>query len=157
MVGPALGAPGRYNQEVRIAMLLASALALIGCRGANQDQEAIRQGILDHLAEAGLSNQNMDVSVTSFKLNGEKADAVVQIAAKGAGPGLQMHYTLQHQGNRWVVTAKADPGPGHGTGVVPGVANPHDGSGGGFPEPVTGSGQKMPLPEDLPPTGKKKQ
>lgn len=143
---------------MRTVIILAAIVALSGCRSANQDQDAVRQGILDHLAEAGLSNQNMDVSVTSLQLNGEKADAVVQIAAKGQGSGMQMRYSLEHQGKRWVVVGKADPGVGHGAaGIVPGVPNPHGATGGAFPEPVTGSGQKMPAPEDLPPTGAKKQ
>lgn len=138
---------------MRTAILLAAVLALSGCRGANQDTEAVHQGILDHLAEAGFSNQNMDVSVNSLQFNGDKADAVVKIAPKGhAEQGMQMHYTLQQKGSRWVVVGRAD-ATGHGAGIVPGAPNPH----GGSAVPADGSGQKMPSPQDLPPAGKKQQ
>jgi hypothetical protein len=137
---------------VRIALLLISVLALCGCSGGSQDKEAVHQGILDHLAEAGFANQNMDVTVTSVQFNGDKADAVVQIAAKGQGQGMQMRYSLEHKGSRWVVVGKADSGAGHGAAMAPGVTNPHGGA-----MPGADRGQKMPSPDDLPPSGKKKQ
>jgi hypothetical protein len=142
---------------VRITFLVAAILALAGCHSGNQDREAVHQGILDHLAEAGFSNQNMDVSLTSLQFNGDKADAVVQIAPKGANhtQGMQMRYSLQQKGSRWVVVGRADTGAGHGGGIAPGAANPH--GGGAIPaEPATGGGgQKMPSPQDLPPAHKK--
>jgi hypothetical protein len=142
---------------VRITFLVAAILALAGCRGGNQDREAVRQGILDHLAEAGFSNQNMDVSLASLQFNGDKADAVVQIAPKGANheQGMQMRYSLQQKGSRWVVVGRGDAGAGHGGAIAPGAANPH--GGGAMPtDPATGGGgQKMPSPQDLPPAHKK--
>jgi hypothetical protein len=142
---------------VRITFLVAAILALAGCRGGNQDREAVRQGILDHLAEAGFSNQNMDVSLASLQFNGDKADAVVQIAPKGANheQGMQMRYSLQQKGSRWVVVGRGDTGAGHGGAIAPGAANPH--GGGAMPtDPATGGGgQKMPSPQDLPPAHKK--
>ncbi|MGA3241555.1 MAG: hypothetical protein ABSG03_35280 [Bryobacteraceae bacterium] len=136
---------------------MAAILALAGCRGGNQDREAVRQGILDHLAEAGFSNQNMDVSLASLQFNGDKADAVVQIAPKGANheQGMQMRYSLQQKGSRWVVVGRGDAGAGHGGAIAPGAANPH--GGGAMPtDPATGGGgQKMPSPQDLPPAHKK--
>jgi len=136
---------------------MAAILALAGCHGANQDKDAVRQGILDHLAEAGFSNQNMDVTVTSIQFNGDKADAVVEIAAKGAnhGQGMQMRYSLQQKGGRWSVMGRADSGAGHGGGMAPGVANPHGGGAMPTMPPAGGGGQKMPSPDDLPPAGKK--
>jgi len=143
-----------YNREVRLVILLAAAFAFSGCRSADQDKEAVQQGILDHLAQAGFSNQNMDVSVTSVQFNGDKADAVVKIAPKGqAQQGMQMRYSLERKGSSWAVVGRADAGAGHGAGMAPGVANPH---GGGAP-PSGGGGQKMPSPDDLPPSGKKQQ
>lgn len=142
---------------MRITFLVAAILALAGCRGGNQDREAVRQGILDHLAEAGFSNQNMDVSLASLQFNGDKADAVVQIAPKGANheQGMQMRYSLQQKGSRWVVVGRGDAGAGHGGAIAPGAANPH--GGGAMPtDPATGGGgQKMPSPQDLPPAHKK--
>jgi hypothetical protein len=139
---------------VRIALLLAAVLALFGCRG-NQDKEAVLRGVLDHLADAGFSNQNMDVSITSLQFNGDKADTVVQIAPKGQPQGMQMRYSLERKGSRWVVVGRGDAGAGHGGGVVPGSANPHGGA--MPPDPGGSGGRKMPSPDDLPPSGGKKQ
>jgi hypothetical protein len=150
--------PGtRYNRGVRFALLLAATLAIAGCSGANQDRQAVHQGILDHLAEAGFSNQNMDINETSIQFNGDKADALVEIAPKGANKaqGMQMHYSLQRTGSQWKVVGRSDTGAGHGA-VAPGT-NPHGGAmpAGAMPEPP-GGGHKMPSPDDLPPSGKKK-
>jgi hypothetical protein len=139
---------------VRIGILLAAAIALIGCGGANQDRQAVHQGILDHLAQAGFSNQNMDVSETSIQFHGDKADAMVKIAPKGAGPAqaMQLRYSLQRNGSRWAVVGRPDTGSGHGT-LAPGTPNPH---GEAMPEGASpASGQKMPSPEDLPPARKR--
>ena len=142
---------------MRIALLVTAILALAGCHGGNQDREAVHQGILDHLAEAGFSNQNMDVSVTSLQFNGDKADALVEITPKGAshGQGMQMRYALQQKGNRWLVVGRADAGGGHGGGIAPGAANPHGGGAVPTAPETGGSGQKMPSPQDLPPAHKK--
>jgi hypothetical protein len=142
---------------VRITFLVAAILALADCRGGNQDREAVHQGILDHLAQAGFSNQNMDVSVTSLQFNGDKADAVVEIAPKGATheQGMQMRYSLQQQGSHWVVVGRADTGAGHGSAMAPGAANPHGGGAMPTAPPDGTGGQKMPSPQDLPPAHKK--
>jgi hypothetical protein len=136
---------------VRLACLVAAVLTVIGCGGANEDRQAVHQGILDHLSQAGFSNQNMDINETSVQFNGDKADATVEIAPKGAGraQAMQMHYSLQRNGTRWAVVGRSDTGVGHGS-AAPGSPNPHGGAAPG------GDGQKMPAPEDLPPAGKKK-
>jgi hypothetical protein len=114
----------------------------------------VHQGILDHLAAAGFSNQNMDISETSVQFNGDKAEALVEIVPKGAShdQGMQMRYSLQHQNGRWVVIGRVDAGGGHGGAVVPGSANPHNDA---PPSDPAAGGQKMPSPDDLPPSGKK--
>jgi hypothetical protein len=138
---------------VRITTLVAAFLILVGCSGGNQARDAVQQGILDHLSEAGFNNQNMDIALTSVQFKGDKADAVVEITPKGAGKGqgMQMRYGLQQRGTRWVVVSRADAGGGHGGAPVPGAANPH---GSGAMDAAPG-GQKMPSPEDLPPAHKK--
>jgi hypothetical protein len=98
----------------------------------------------------------MDVALTSLQFTGDKADALVEITPKGAshGQGMQMRYSLQQKGNRWVVVGRADAGGGHGGAITPGAANPH--GGGAMPTvPATDGGQKMPSPDDLPPAHKK--
>jgi len=121
-----------------------------------ENKEAVQRGIMDRLTAAGLSTQNMDVEVTNVQFHGGKADADVEVRAKGTshGQGMQMHYGLENQSGRWVVVSRADMA-GHGGGVAPGSPNPH--GGGAMPAMPAGndSSSKMPSPEDLPPAGKK--
>ena len=157
---------GGYNRGVRTAFIIAVFLTaaifgLTGCHSGNRDRAAVHQGIVDHLSQAGLTPQNMDISETSVKFDGDKADAMVQITPKGGGPalGMQMRYSLQQKSGKWEVTGRADSGGAHGSAVAPGSPNPH---GGGMPSqmapgpvPPGDAGHKMPSPDDLPPSGKK--
>lgn len=112
---------------------------------------------MDRLSAAGLSTQNMDVDVNNVQFHGNNADADVEVRPKGAthGQGMQMHYGLQNQNGKWVVTSRADMA-GHGGAVAPGSANPH--AAGEMPAmvPDRGSGSRMPSPQDLPPAGRKR-
>ena len=148
---------------MRTACALALLLLLAGCsRGGRNDRDAIRQGVIDHLAGTNLNIAAMDVDVTSVKYDGGKADVMVTFRAKGAGagaPGMEMRYQMQQQGDRWAVTGTQD--SGHSSQAPPGTANPHGGgalppghptSGGAAPPP--GQGGAMPSPEDLPPVKK---
>ncbi len=142
-----------YNRVVRIAAVLLLVMGLAACNRGAQNTEAVRQGVVDHLAKA---NMPVDVSVTSVQFQGDRADANVDITPKGnASPGMAMKfvYHLQKQGNRWVVVGSGDAaGSPHGGAAMPGATpNPH---GGGMPA-AGDSGGKMPAPEDLPPAGKK--
>ena len=104
----------------------------------------------------------MDITVTSVKFNGDKADATVSFAAKGTGAGqMAIQYHLELKDNKWTVVGRQDANQ-HGGGQVPpgsapqgaatpGMDNPHGGS-----MAAPGAGGKMPAPEDLPPAGKKK-
>ena len=112
----------------------------------------------------------MDVSITSVKYDGSKADASVAMSVKGTtGTAMTMGYHLEQKDNKWVVTGKQDTSqhgaaaagagagaPGgdnpHAGGAMPGGENPHAG---GVPGAPAGGG-KMPSPEDLPPAGKRK-
>jgi hypothetical protein len=96
----------------------------------------------------------MDINETSIQFNGDKADAMVEIAPKGAdhSQAMQMHYSLQRKGSRWSVVGRSDSGAGHGT-MAPGSPNPHGAMSGDSP---ASGGQKMPSPEDLPPAATKK-
>jgi hypothetical protein len=82
---------------------------------------------MDHLSSrAGLDISSMDVEVTSVTLNGDEAEASVSFRAKGSDDpeaSMQMQYTLEKKGSRWVVKGKAgaaDDSP-HGGGME----NPH--------------------------------
>ena len=97
-------------------MKFLTAIALLccvlnGCQRANQDKEAIRQGVLDYIA-AKVNVSAMDVDVTSIAFKGNEADATVAFRAKGAAPGsgLEMRYTLEQKSGKWVVKDKAEAG-----------------------------------------------
>jgi hypothetical protein len=121
-----------------------------------ENKEAVQRGVMDRLRTAGLSTENMDVDVNNVQFHSGKADADVEVRPKGTshGQGMQMHYGLETQNGKWVVTSRADMA-GHGSAVMPGSANPH-GSGAMPAMPADqGSGSHMPSPQDLPPAGKK--
>lgn len=140
-----------YNRVVRIASAVLLALCLAGCNRGNENKDAVRQGIIDHLAARQMSTSSMDLNVTSVEFNGNKAEAVVTFAPKGGTPeqGMSMRYELEQQGSKWVVVGRKDAG-GHGSmpapngnAPAPGGMNPHGGG-------------NMPAPESLPPATPKK-
>lgn len=137
---------------MRIPAVLLLILSLAACNSAKKNNDAVRQGVIDYLAQKGLNIQGMDVSITNLEVNGSQADATVSMTPKGASPaqGMSMKYHLEDKGGKWTVVGRQDTGASpHGGGAMPpagaGSANPH---GGAAP-----SG-KMPSPEDLPPAKK---
>ena len=125
-------------------------VCLAGCNRGVENKDAVRQGVLDHLAQVQLNVASMNVEVTSVKFNGNQAEAAVSFSPKGgnAAQGMSMQYQLELKDGRWVVMGRKDAGSSpHGGGVMPpaapGMENPHGGG-------------KMPSPEDLPPAGQKK-
>jgi hypothetical protein len=144
---------------VRICAILALIFSLAACNRGIQSNDAVRQGVIDHLAKAGLNVKGMDVTLASVQYNGKQADATVSITPKGGNPsqGMSMKYHLEQQGSQWVVVGRQDTGASpHGAmapgNMPPGGANPHAGGGAA---PPSGGGAAMPSPEDLPPAGKK--
>jgi hypothetical protein len=119
-----------------------------------ENKDAVQRGIMDRLSAAGLNAQNMDVDVNNVQFHSGKAEADVEVRPKGVshGQGMMMHYGLENQGGRWVVTSRSDMA-GHGGSVAPGMANPHDGSAMPTMPPEHGT-SRMPSPEDLPPAKK---
>jgi hypothetical protein len=107
-----------------------------GCnRGAGNPEEAVRQGVIDYLSKrANLNVAAMDVAVTSVIFRQNEADAVVAITAKGASPGqgMSMKYTLDRQGDHWVVKDKTEAG---GSPHSAASASPH----GETPPPMGGT------------------
>jgi hypothetical protein len=90
------------------------ALGLGGCNRGGQSKEAVRAAILDHLTKrANINVSSMQVDVVSVTFREKEADATVSFRPKGAdtsSPGMTMNYTLQRQGNGWVVKGRADSG-----------------------------------------------
>jgi hypothetical protein len=123
-------------------------LCLAGCNRGVQNKDAVRQGVLDHLAQRQMNVASMNVEVTSVQFNGNQADATVSFYPKGgnATQGMSMRYQLEQKDGRWVVMGRKDAGSSPHGGMppaAPGMENPHGGG-------------NMPSPEDLPPAGRKK-
>jgi hypothetical protein len=159
--------PPRYNRIVRLFSPLLLIVCLVGCQhGGANNTEAVRQGVIDRLSKGGYNLSAMDIQVASVQYNGEQADAIVSLSAKGQTgvPPMSLRYHLEHQNGKWVVTGlskdnshggAADPNMGgtnpHGGAMPPaaaGAENPH----GDMPPAGGGS---MPSPQDLPPASKK--
>jgi hypothetical protein len=117
--------------------VLLAAVALGGCgtsRGI-QNEAAVRQGVIDYLSKrTDLSLSVMQVDVTSVSFRQNEADATVSFRPKGAAAGagaMSMRYTLERQGNRWVVKGRGRNQAGaapHGMGQ-PGAGKPAMGEG----------------------------
>jgi hypothetical protein len=143
---------------VRTAAVFAVLLSLAACHHGDRDhdRDALRQGVIDHLAASslGLNMAGMDVAITDAKVNGSQADVTASITPKGgpAANGMKIQYHLEERNSKWTVTGRQDAGGSPHGAMAPGSAgaNPHGGA-----MPGGGAG-KMPSPEDLPPSGKKK-
>jgi hypothetical protein len=149
---------------VRIGSILLLLFSLVGCNRGIQNNDAVRQGVIDYLSsrkQLAFNFAAMDVTVTSVQFDGNQADATISFVPKGVSPasGMTMKYQLEQQGDKWVVKgrkeASQDPHGGLGP-PEPGAPNPHGGAMPGAEGGAAGAAGKMPAPEDLPPTGKKK-
>lgn len=131
-------------------MLLAAALSLaVACKSKTDENEAIRAGVMKHLVALNMLNMsNMDVKVTQVTINGNQAQAQVEIRSKGGdpnAPSMQIGYALEKRGDEWIVLKSTGMGggmqhPGAGearpAGSAPGAMPP------GHPNVTPGSGQK---------------
>lgn len=94
-------------KRVLRAGLLATLVLVVGCRAKTENKDAIRDAVVKHLAGMnGLNVNNMTITVTNAKFNGDKAQADVDIRAKNGdpnAPAMQLTYELQKQGDEWVV------------------------------------------------------
>ena len=106
-----------------LTSLLGALLLLTGaCKSRTDNKDAIRAGVVKHIASMkGLNVNNMDVVVTQARVNGDSAEASVDIRAKGGdpkAPPMQLVYQMQKQGDEWVVIkgqptgGMAHPAPG---------------------------------------------
>ena len=129
-----------------VALVFASA-----CKSKTDENEAIRAGVMKHLVALNMLNMsNMDVKVTEATINGNQAQAQVEIRSKGGDPNappMQIGYALEKRGEEWVVLKSTGmgggmqhPGPGEPlpAGSMPGAVPP------GHPNVPGGNGQKPP-------------
>lgn len=91
-----------------LATLLGALLLVTGaCKSKTDNKDAIRDGVVKHIAAMnGLNVNNMSIVVTQATVNGDNAEASVEIRAKNAEPGaapMQLTYQMQKQGKEWVV------------------------------------------------------
>lgn len=106
---------------MRSLLPLLICIALAGCHGNVQNEDAVKRGVMDYLAtRQGLNINSMNVSVASMVFRENEVDATVLFTPKGsnAGQPMSIPYTLERKGDRWVVK----PRPGGGQ-------NPHGGMG----------------------------
>ena len=140
------------NRAFLAALLGALLLCTVACKSQkSDDKEAIRLGVVTYLTSLkGLNIPNMDIAVMQYSVNGNQAQAQVEIHAKNGDPSggsMQLAYNLEKRGDQWVVV-KSQPAGGTlqhpGTGEIPPGATMHPGHPG-----VSGSGAGQPLHSDL--------
>ncbi len=89
--------------------MVLAAFLLGSCSRGVQNEAAVRQGVIDYLSQrSDLNVSQLDVTVSSISFRQNEADATVSIRPKGtpAAQGMEIRYTLERQGNRWVVKGK---------------------------------------------------
>jgi hypothetical protein len=117
--------------------VLITSLLLGACKKNIQNEEAVRQGILNYLSKRQDLGR-LDVTVTKMAFRENEVDATAHMQPKDSNvpsSGADFHYTLERKGNEWVVKGRAM-GSGHGAGG--GMENPHGGGTppGGMPTPL---------------------
>src|SRR5260370_22947879 len=140
------------NRAFLAALLGALLLCTVACKAQMAvDKEAIRQGVVTYLTSMkGVNIPNMDIAVTHYSVNGNQAQAQVEIRAKNgdaSGGMMQLAYNLEKRGDQWVVVRSQPaggtlqhPGPGE---IPPGATMPP-----GHPG-VSGSSAGQPVHSDL--------
>jgi hypothetical protein len=122
-------------------------LIFASCAKDIQNQEAVRQGVLDYLQQRskqiGIDMSAMDVKVTSVSFEKNSARAAVSFVPKGlpSNAGMSMDYVMDRKGDKWVVRGRqSEPSNPHGGQALPG---------GGIPD----TGATDQLPPGHPPAG----
>src|SRR3989442_3037549 len=94
----------------RISLALgffAALLAAGGCKKQQNDNDAIRAGIMQHLTGVGTLNMSaMVMDIQKVSINGNQAHAEVEFRPKTGAPqgaGMQVSYNLEKRDGAWVV------------------------------------------------------
>ncbi len=124
------------TRALSIALLALSLLGLLSCKSKTDDTQGIRDGVVKHIASLqGLDINRMQIDVVKTTLDGNQAQAQVEIRPKSEQPGtasMQLNYSLEKRGDEWVVVKSQAAGgtmdhPVGGampTGAAPGGALP---------------------------------
>ena len=131
-----------------LATFLGALLLLVGaCKSKTDNKDAIRDGVMKHIAGMnGMNVNNMNVTVTQATINGDKAQANVDIRAKNAdpnAPAMQLVYQLQKHREE-SVGVKGEPAGGvqhFSPGDIPPASLP---PGHAKPSGTSGAGGQMP-------------
>jgi hypothetical protein len=95
------------KRALHLMAILGLLASFAGCKKQESDNDAIRDGINQHLASLKTLNLGaMDMNITNVSIQGNQAQAQVEFRAKGAsaqGAGMQIAYSLQKQNGLWVV------------------------------------------------------
>jgi len=132
------------------------ALLLTSCARDINNKEALRSAVVEHLtarqSKIGLDMTHMDVDIGSMSFQKDQATATVSFKPKGGGDGMTIPYAFERKGDKWVVKAKMEAGPGgHGAGGMP-IPESAPGGAGALPpgHPATGAA----MPAGHPPVAK---
>jgi hypothetical protein len=98
------------------AALLGATLFFAGaCRSKVDDKEAVRAGIIKYLGSLNTLNVSaMDINVSQVSVNGNQAQAQVEIRLKNSPPdgaSMKLSYNLEKRGGEWAVV-KSQPAGG---------------------------------------------
>jgi hypothetical protein len=112
--------------------MIAALSLLAACTKDIQNGDAVRSSIVDYLKarqeKTGVNVDQMDVKVATltFSSSGKEAHANVMITPKAGGGGMQMPYTLDRKGDKWVVRAHTEGGENpHGAAGLPAMPPNH--------------------------------
>ena len=101
-----------------LAALLGATLLFTGaCKSTSKpsDKDAIRAGVINYLVSLKSLNVNaMDINVTQATVNGNQAQAQVEIRLKNSPPdgaSMKLSYNLEKRGDEWAVV-KSQPAGG---------------------------------------------
>jgi len=103
------------NRAFLAALLGATLFFACACKSKPDDKEAIRAGIIKYLGSLNTLNVSaMDINVTQASVNGNQAQAQVEIRLKNSPPdgaSMKLSYNLEKRGEEWAVV-KSQPAGG---------------------------------------------
>jgi hypothetical protein len=114
---------------VRKFAITAVLALLTACAKDIQNKDAVRSAMVDYLNarpdKMGLT-VNVEISSVTFTSSGDEAHATVKFTPKQGGAGMDMPYTLDRNGNKWVVRPHAEGGENpHGAAGLPALPPRH--------------------------------
>jgi hypothetical protein len=148
------------KRRVYLLGLVGLLVLFSGCKKQESDADAIRSGINQHLASLKTLNlAAMDMTVTNFSIQGNRAQAQVEFKPKTGGPqgaGMQVAYSLEKQNGQWVVENSQPSGgsiqhPGPGENPHMNSSSPSSDAMPNFRDLVPGGGGSEALPPGHPP------